>query len=492
MYLIALGFSALCFLGVGIYFLRSPMFSVFHPMTFYLAFHGLIFVIRPCMVYVSGHDVMYRVYQFTPSLSDKMTVLFASNLGFLVFSFFCLRNGNLPMRFSASPAIEEERLQLSKIFVWVLLLLGPLALYSLVRSYGPGSLYDGLEMDRSTGIVVNTTNVGYVLDLQMMAVSLTALTAWILRFRLYSLLPIAGFVLMRAGQGGRGPFVTAVVAAGLFYLYDKRLKAPRLGVFLGALLLVAGFNAVGADRGAALRQTAGFEQKDDFEKAEGNSEFFLYGMDFANMEFFEYLVYAIPQRSGTYDYFLDNLQVFTEPVPRIWWSGKPIGEPLRRIDLYKYGFPIGMTRSMPGEGWYALGWLGVVLWCAMWGTFLGQAYRKFVSKPQTTWRVSCYLILLATLVVGFRDGTLLQLVRSTGVYFTPIAVWYLLARAVGLPSAAELASVYAMRARTAAARLAHGDPTVPAPEPGQMAALPPAVRRRRLALARINAATPAE
>ena len=38
MYETALAFSVLCLGMVGFYFLRSPYFSLFHPLTFYMAF----------------------------------------------------------------------------------------------------------------------------------------------------------------------------------------------------------------------------------------------------------------------------------------------------------------------------------------------------------------------------------------------------------------------------------------------------------------------
>ena len=151
----------------------------------------------------------------------------------------------------------------------------------------------------------------------------------------------------------------------------------------------------------------------------------------------------IPQRSGTYDYFLDNFQVFTEPVPRILWPGKPVGEPFRRIWLFDYGFPIGMTRSLPGEGWYALGWLGVLIWCGLWGHVLGSVYRNFVRGPQTTFQMACYMVFIPTLVVAFRDGALLSIVRQTGVYFTPIAIWAIMAKYTGVPNANQLRALLA-------------------------------------------------
>jgi len=497
MYIAALGFSVLCFLGVGIYFWRSPAFSVFHPLTFYSAFHGLLFVVRPILAYAYGYQRMYYAYGFTPSDTDKLTVILASNLGFLAFSFFCLRTGGVAMQFRNSLAVQEERRRLSQIFVWVIVICGPLAAYSLMRTYSAtNSVYDGLTLDKATGIAINTKSIGYLADMQLMAVSMCSLLIWLGRFRPLSFLPVAAFVLLRAGTGGRGPFVAALVSAGLFYLYEKRIRYPGLRVILGIVLLGSMFAFVGADRGAAVRNVIGFGVEDSFEARAQSDEGPLEGMDFANMEFFEYLVYVIPQRSGTYDYFLDNFQVFTEPVPRILWTGKPIGEPFRRVQLFDYGFPIGMTRSLPGEGWYALGWLGVVIWCGLWGGCLGAIYRRFANGPQTTFQTALYFVFIPTLVVAFRDGLLLSLVKQTGVYFTPIAVWYLLARYFGLPKARDIAAILQNRQRQAQAALA--SPGEPVQEPVRARAsraldhLPPAARRRRIALARTSAAEPAE
>ncbi len=498
MYEIALGLSVLCLLGVGGYYVRSPAFSAFHPMTFYLAFHGFLFVIRPIIARIYDFQIVYNVYMFRPSDSDKLAVILACNFGFLVFSFFCLRVGNMPMRFSADAAIREEHRRLSQLYVWVLAIAGPPAIYSLVKTYSiNNSVYEGMILDRATGVVINTTRIGYIADLQLMAVSLCAILMWLSRFRLWSFIPALGFVAMRAGSGGRGPFVVSMVSAGLFYLYEKRKRLPGINVVLGAAAVISLFGIVGDDRGESLRVLMGISEESAF-TGDKDGPGRLEGMDFANMEYFEYLVYVIPQRSGTYDYFLDNFQIFTEPVPRILWPGKPVGEPFRRVWLFDYGFPIGMTRSLPGEGWYAMGWMGVLIWCGLWGHLLGVIYRGYVRGPQTTIQTAMYMVFIPTLVVAFRDGSLLTPIRQTGAYFMPIWIWALLAKYAGVPNAKQLRAMLAFNARRA---LIAGD--APAEMPAEanvrptaasakLAALPPAVRRRRAMLGRSGGPAPAE
>ncbi len=119
MYEIALAVSVLCYGLVLGYYIRSPLFSVYHPMTMWLAFQGLVFVIRPIIGDIYHYNFMYKAYEFSPSLSDRVTVIYASNLGFLFFSYFCMRFGNVPMRFNRDVFYELEFRRLKQVFIWI-------------------------------------------------------------------------------------------------------------------------------------------------------------------------------------------------------------------------------------------------------------------------------------------------------------------------------------------------------------------------------------
>lgn len=481
MYEAALALTTLIYLFVVGWYLRSPAFSLFHPLTFFCAFHGLVFVVRPWFAWYGQYDFLYYAFQFQPTLADKVTALGAATLGLVVFAWSSLRAGGMAMVFRQDAATAEQRRQLLPLFVWVIAICGPIGVYSLLTQFSNG--LEGMVMDRATGISINTTGNGYLVDAQLMLVSLSAMAAWIYRFRLVSLLPLATFVLYRAGTGGRGPFIAAVASAGMFYLYERRRRFPGLRLALVLLPVLLLFRVVGDDRGAAIKNalTPGPEQVSAGKVQEPARP--LESMDYANLEFLEYLVYVVPQRSGTYDYFLDNLQVLTEPVPRVLWPGKPIGAPIKRVDLLQYGTPIGMTLSVAGEGWYALGWLGVAIWSALFGLMTGTLYRKFVEGPQSAFQTSAYMVFMPSLIVGFRDGSLLSLIRSTGIYMIPILLWFALSRAFGMASIVQLRQALAERARRVRREpgSAAQKPTAVSVEPALLQ-LPPAVRRRRLAL----------
>ena len=494
MYETALAFSVLCLGLVGFYFLRSPYFSLFHPLTIYIAFHGFIFVIRPILALIYDYQYIYRGYDFNPSASDKLTVILASNLGFLVFSFFCLRTGSVAMKFKQDAFGIAERNRLARIFIWVAAICVPIGIYSLATLWleaSQGVAQGDMAIDKGTGTIINTGGNGYLAEAQLMLASCSAMVAWLFRFRLVAIMPLLFFVIFRAGTGGRGPFVTAMVTVGLLYLYEHRRKVFTLRVGLLLVGAVALFNAIGTDRGDALRRwvlndTSGAV----YEQADLNMHP-LEGMDFGNLEYFEYLVYAIPQRTHTYGHFIDVLQLFTEPVPRVLWANKPIGAPFNQIFLFKYGTPFGMTRSLPGQGWYSFGWPGVIIWCGIWGYALGALYRRFVQGPQNTLQTAAYMIFLPILIIGYRDGTLVTLARQSLFFLGPIVVWYFVARYLGIPSAQEMRSAFARKLRHQQTIEAQPDPPQIAEQSGAAAVLPSsrlpaAVERRRRALAQLS------
>ena len=488
MYETALALSVICLVLVTGYFARSPSFSLFHPLTFYAAFHGFTFVFRPIVVRIYDYSLIYRGYQFTPSAGDKLTVILASNLGFLTFSFFCLMSGNVAMKFKQDGFALAERERLKPLLVWVLALCVPIGAYSLALVWNGaatvGTGYDTMVMDAGTGTNINTSGNGYLAEAQLMLASCGALVAWVFRFRLLAIMPLLAFVLFRAGTGGRGPFVTALVTVGLLYLYEHRRRMPSLRVMSLLIVVIIAFNNVGNDRGLAIRKAIGSDTASSTFAGNRSSERWLEGMDFANMEYFEYLVYTIPQRTHTYGYFVDTLQIFTEPVPRILWPNKPIGAPFNHSYLLDFGRAIGMTRSLPGQGWYSLGWLGVVIWCGLWGYCLGWIYRRFVESTQSAFKTTAYMIFVPILIVAFRDGQLITVFRQGLFYIGPVVLWFYAARFAGVPSAVTMRAAAARRLRKMGG-FADAVAT-PTEQDRALAELPPAVQRRRAALAAVK------
>ena len=431
MYPILLWASVAIFVIVTVVYLRQNFSSIYHPISLYLVFHGLVFVVRPLFAFYRNYNFLYPVYRFDPSQDVKITVIIAANLGLLAFVAGAWKGGAAQLEFHQGAAEIAHRKRLIPAFLVVLALIAPLAIGSIYTVFTSG--YAGMRLDVNTGIAVNTSGNGWLLEAQLMLVPLSVLIAWTFRFRWWSLAPLILFVTVRAGTGGRGPFIVACAAAGLLWLFDSKRRWPALWTLALVVPLAAGFYVVGQERGA-VRTFLDEGKVIELQERTG----FMETMDWANMEFFEYIVETVPRKTGTYGYFVDNLQVFTEPVPRVLWTGKPIGAPIKMYNLFDYGNPIGMTYSLPGYGWMQLGYIGVALWCALWGYCLGAIYSWFMRSRQGNFQVALYFAFLPIFIIAFRDGGLLTVLRTGVFYITPVLVWMWAARAMGIPDPSDL------------------------------------------------------
>ena len=76
---------ALWLMAIGA-FVASRQASIFHPVTTYLGFHGLVFVLRPILVFSYGFDTNWSYMEFRPSEEVFIRTLAASSLAMICFS----------------------------------------------------------------------------------------------------------------------------------------------------------------------------------------------------------------------------------------------------------------------------------------------------------------------------------------------------------------------------------------------------------------------
>ncbi len=423
MYEFLLVFGVILWLVVGSIYVRKPVASMYHPLTYYMLVHGLVFVIRPLFAYYYQFDGLYLLYDFMPTMQEKSIVLAGADLGFAAFALCSLWFGNVPLALRYSEHNENLSPQAIRSFLVVCAICLPIGIYSLSSTLR-GTAGE-MAMDAATGVRYNVSGNGYFSDAQLMVGPICAVFAWVFRFRIWAMLPFLGYLAAKASTGGRGPFIQAFITVCLLYFLKSRRKWPDVRIIVPVLGILALFSAIGSNREVIRNVFTGAELAT---RGSNFSQRPLESMDYGNMEFFEYLVTVVPKRTGTYGYFLDNLQIFTEPVPRVLWRDKPFGAPIRMYDLFDYGNPIGMTSSVPGEGWSQGGWLGIILWCGLFGAFYGKIYKLFATGRQSVHLIALYVVFLSATVVTFRDGVLLTILKASFFNLLPFILWGLAMR----------------------------------------------------------------
>jgi hypothetical protein len=144
--------------------------------------------------------------------------------------------------------------------------------------------------------------------------------------------------------------------------------------------------------------------------------------DFANFDYLTFVLAVVPERSGMYTYGKQYLQLFTEPIPRILWSGKPVGSPVRLFDINAFGNFVGLTFSLPGDGWMSGGWIGMVITMALVGLFLGTVHKWFWRHVNDPMISLLYLSALPMTVQWFRDGGI-SIAKFMLWTWLPLLIW---------------------------------------------------------------------
>ncbi|TQF35673.1 hypothetical protein UNPF46_23925 [Bradyrhizobium sp. UNPF46] len=251
--------------------------------------------------------------------------------------------------------------------------------------------------------------------------------AWAYRFRPIWLLPFFSFVLLRLSVGwSRYTFIMTTMGLGLLFLFNERKKWLKKWMFVAGFGVLIVFSALSSQRALIANWIKGEDSKGlQYNQTRRN---FFDSLDFANLEFVEYLVNVVPEQTGTFNYFSNSLEVFTAPIPRVFWPEKPVGPPVRFFNINNYGFPVGITYTLIGEGWQSLGYVGVMVWCSLAGLLWGWIYRWFVRHNQSTFVTLYYCLCLPLSLQWFRDGLLLSLVKFPLFFVLPIAIAQILSR----------------------------------------------------------------
>ena len=433
---VALTIQALILIAAVAAYVRSGQASAFHPATVYLAFHAIVFVAVPWGQHLLGLHFVWDYMRYAPEADAYVLTLCVSSLGLLAFFPACLAAGWARIGFRTRGLEFERRHHLAFVVVAAMLL--PLGTYSAMIASRGNALQDGkgIQMARAAnGVAMHSESTGYITDAQYMCAPILTLFIILTGFRVWSYAPMGLFIAFRVYQGwSRWSIVIAVLSLCLLQLWDRRRRWPSARLVAVAIPLWCLFAALGNNRhllreyfdGAMPIQRRADDRKDLWADRLFDS------LDFANFNFLAYVVHCVPERTGTYTYYTQYLQLFTEPIPRILWSGKPAGPPVSFFDLNDYGNFVGLTVSLVGDGWMSGGWIGVATTMAGVGWVLGAAHRRFwaeVGGGDVRYAV-LYLCCLPLTIQWYRDGGI-SIAKFLLFTATPLLLWSTLAGLLG-------------------------------------------------------------
>lgn len=388
---------------LGLY-LASGQASLFHPSTVYLGFHALVFVVRPILVYYFQFDAIWHYIGFQPSDAEMIKTLAVTSVALIVLVGTNIIFGWARVIYPEGPAGSFSVLQRRALVVITFLLL-PLIAYSIRQSTG-----GELTGERTAnGVYIMTNSTGYVNDAQLMIAPLLCAWLFITRFHWLNLFPVVLYIGYRSWCGwGRFAIISFFIAIVLAYCWYHRKKwVPFLAIVLAIPILML-FNTLGHNRDyfqnilkgqamEALDIDIGMSQ---FEKFRARAD----TQDFANFDYLTFVVAVVPERTEAYTYGTQYLQLFTEPIPRILWKGKPAGAPIGSFNINSYGNFLGLTFSLPGDGWCSGGWIGLVITMGIVGSVLGFFHRRFWLNINNPMVAIFYCTAMAMLMQWYRDG----------------------------------------------------------------------------------------
>jgi hypothetical protein len=417
---IALVLQVILWLTVVAVFIASRQASVFHPVTVYLGFHGLVFVLRPILVYAFNFDSNFIYMEYAPNDEVFVRTLEVSSLALVSFVTACLVAGRSRLVFADPGPPVFTPLERRALLVTTLLLLPAMAYSVYATRYGVAG-------ERVNGIYIMTNSTGYLNEAQDFVMPL--LCAWMVvyRFHWLYLLPSVFYIGYRAWFGwSRWTILLFFVLIVLSYCWHHRKKWIPLWSVAAAIPILLLFNLIGHNRGLIKDLLAGQDTEiiayDNGMSADSKAKSQFDTQDFANFDYLTYIVWAVPYKTETYSFGVQYLQLFTEPIPRILWKGKPVGAPVKSINVFAYGNFTGLTVSLAGDGWISGGWVGVVITLSIAGGLLGWAHRSFWKHSGGSIGCILYLVALAMVPQWYRDGGI-SIAKFLLFNVTPIVMW---------------------------------------------------------------------
>jgi hypothetical protein len=409
----------------SLFMMMRGQLTVFHPSSIYLAFHALVFCIRPSFIKYGDFDFVWRYMGLTPSDELLRLTLWVSSGCLLLFIIsFSLTTNQRGVKEITKPFVVTPEMR--KAFIYMVILFLPLAAYSLFGAEQKG--------ERVGGVYIMTGSSGYANDAQQVLIPISILAIILFKWKWWSFLPFLGFIYFRATQGwARWTMILPFLAIMMYHCWVNRRDLPSIKWLIPIPFIFVFFNQLSQNRMYFRNLIEGSEyaqsrivRVDSVEDKQFAFSRQWDTLDFANFDYLAYILDKVPRETDTFTYGTQHLQLFTEPIPRKLWKNKPIGPPIQYFDLNDYGNFIGLTVSIIGDGWMSGGWIGIGINMVLAGVGLGLFYSWFIKNQHNIFKVTIFMITNSVLLQLFRDGGIVSMAKFMLFTQLPVLVWWLM------------------------------------------------------------------
>ena len=301
------------------------------------------------------------------------------------------------------------------------LILLPAAAYSIFATR------NGIEGERVNGIYILTNSTGYLNEAQHFVMPLLCIWMVVTRFHWLNWPPSMLYLGYRIWFGwNRWTILLFLMMVTMTFCWYRRKRwIPLWSVGLAIPILMV-FNLLGHNRDLLKSMLLGEDVQivkyDPGMTSDEKLKKQLDTQDYANFDYLSYVVSVVPERTGDFTYGSQYLQLFTEPIPRLLWKEKPVGAPVRTINLGEYGNFVGLTISLTGDGWISGGWVGLVVTLSTVGGLLGWAHRSFWKHVNHRLGCVLYLVGLSMVPQWYRDGGI-SIAKFLLFTLAPVVLW---------------------------------------------------------------------
>jgi len=406
-------------------YVRSSQASLFHPLSVFHLFYGIVFVLRPMEVHWLNFTTVLDVMRYALYDKDFINALLSADLTLIVFQTVMMR------KISGWRPTDNRNMQISDTlrlsFRITFCILLPMAVIMTLLSAGD----TGGVRDTTTGQYIQTSSTGYLLDAPVIVLSLLIINAIVGRMKLVATLPLIALITYLLVFASRrwSLIITGETVFLAYAYYISQKRAVYFMIFISVFAVFPVFYIKGRDREIFQRiirhQMTATEAISSVLQQNTTLKDTFDGMDFAQYDTATLFISLTPEVTKHYTWFLQWTQLFTEPIPRIWWPSKPVGPPIKTSDVnvLDYANVMGFSMTMIGYGWVDLGYIGIIINSAVSAWIIGAIYCWFCRYSGNVVVTAAYFMLDAASIQYYRDGDI-SIFKFSLYLGLPFVVWY--------------------------------------------------------------------